>query len=388
MKGCAYMSIELVLDGEFEDDSAEQQNELTVTTDQVLSQVENLTPEEKKQIEQFAEKIDLHKSGIVINYGATIQKQSAAIATKTLQDVKTKNTGEISDLLVQMVVAMDGMEGGKDQGGFLSGFLKKIKVSAKSVRTRNESAEKTLERIEKELERHKLTLQKDIAMLDDLYEENWQTFKALTLYIKAAELALDKARNEELAELYNKAELSGLPEDAMLADSFSKTCDQFDKQIHNLRITRTTCLQSAPQIKMIQHNDEDMWMKLQSSIVNTMPLWRKKIAMSIAINNNLKAAQAANAVDDLTNRMLREQAAQFHLSVVESAKASQRSIIDTETIDYVNKEITGAVLDYIAIEKKGAEDRQKAVAVIANSERELVKGIVSAVSRATPAGNK
>ena len=129
-------------------------------------------------------------------------------------------------------------------------------------------------------------------------------------------------------------------------------------------------------------------MKLQSSIVNTMPLWRKKIAMSIAINNNLKAAQAANAVDDLTNRMLREQAAQFHLSVVESAKASQRSIIDTETIDYVNKEITGAVLDYIAIEKKGAEDRQKAVAVIANSERELVKGIVSAVSRATPAGNK
>ena len=167
----------------------------------------------------------------------------------------------------------------------------------------------------------------------------------------------------------------------MLADSFSKNCDQFDKQVHNLRLTRTTCLQSAPQIKMIQHNDEDMMMKLQSSIVNTIPLWRKKIAMSIAINNNLKAAQAANTVDDLTNRMLREQAEQFHLGVIESAKASQRSIIDTQTIDYVNKEITGAVLDYIAIEQKGVRDRQNAVAVIANSERQLVSGVLSAVSK-------
>lgn len=373
--------IQLVLDGTPEtEENSTKSKDLAVTTEQVLSEVENLTDEEMTQIEQFSKKIDLHKSEIVTNYGATIQKQSAAIATKTLQDVKTKNTGEISDLLVQMVVAMDGMEGGKDQGGFLSGFFKKLKVSANTIKTRNESAEKTLERIEKQLEGHKLNLQKDIAMLDSLYEENWQTFKALTMYIKAAEIALDNARNGELQELYAKAEASGLPEDAMIADNFAKTCDQFDKQVHNLRLTRTTCLQSAPQIKMIQHNDQDMSMKLQSSIVNTMPLWRKKIAMSIAISNNLKAAEAANAVDDLTNRMLREQAAQFHLSVVESAKSSQRSIIDTETIDYVNKEITGAVLDYIAIEEKGAQERREAVNVIANSERELVQGILSATS--------
>lgn len=374
--------IKLVLDGAT--DSPDESTAISkpeITTEQILTQVENLTEEEKKQIEDFADRIDLHKSEIVTNYGATIQKQSAAIATKTLQDVKTKNTGEISDLLVQMVVAMDGIEGGNDHSGFLTNFFKKIKTSAKSFRTKNESAEKTLERIEKQLEGHKLTLQKDIAMLDALYEENWDTFKALTMYIKAAEIALDRARSVELKELYDKAELSGLPEDAMKADNFAKTCDQFEKQVHNLRLTRTSCLQSAPQIKMIQHNDEDMTMKLQSSIVNTMPLWRKKIAMSIAINNNIVAAKAANAVDDLTNKMLREQAEQFHMGVIESATAAQRSIIDIETIDYVNKEITGAVLDYIAIEEKGAQDRRAAVGVIANSERELVQGILSATTR-------
>lgn len=373
------MAIDLVLDGA--ETAAETAATPAVTTESVLAEVERLTPEEQAQIEQFSDKIDIHKSEIVMNYGATIQKQSASIATKTLQDVKTKNTGEVAGLLVEMVGAMNGLSGGEDHGGFIKQFFNKIKGQAVAVRTRNESAEKTLERIEKQLEGHKLTLQKDIQMLDDLYDENWETFKALTLYIKAAELALEKARNEELPQLYATAQQTGLPEDAMKADEFAKQCDQFDKQVHNLRLTRTNCLQSAPQIKMIQHNDMDMAMKLQSSIVNTMPLWRKKIAMSIAINNNMQAVEASNAVDDLTNRMLKEQAEQFHLSVVESAKASQRSIIDIETIDYVNKEVTGAVLDYIAIEQQGQRDRQNAVKVIAQSEQELVQGVLSATAK-------
>ena len=374
------MAIDLVLDGA---ETAAQPTALApeVTTDSVLAEVEQLTPEEQQQIEQFAGKIDIHKSEIVMNYGATIQKQSASIATKTLQDVKTKNTGEVSSLLIEMVGAMNGLSGGEDKGGFIQRFMQKVKGKALTVRTRNESAEKTLERIEKQLEGHKLVLQKDIAMLDALYDENWETFKALTLYIKAAELALNKAKNEELPALYAKAQETGLPEDAMKADEFAKQCDQFEKQVHNLRLTRTNCLQSAPQIKMIQHNDMDMAMKLQSSIVNTMPLWRKKIAMSIALSNNMQAVAASNAVDDLTNKMLREQAEQFHLSVVESAKASQRSIIDLETIDYVNKEVTGAVLDYIAIEQQGQKDRQNAVAVIARSEQELVQGVLSATAQ-------
>ena len=369
--------IKLVLDG-VENEKKPETTEMSVTTAKVLEEVENLSDQEIKEVEDFSKKIDISNTDLVLNYGATVQKQSAAIASKTLQDVKTKNTGEVSDLLVEMVVTIDQMEGGKDQGGFLSNFLNKVKGKALTVKTRNENVEKTLENIEKQLEGHKLSLQKDIAMLDELYEENWDTFKALTMYIKAGELALEKARETDLKELYRKAEETGLPEDAMVADNFAKSCDQFEKQLHNLRLTRTSCLQSAPQIKLIQQNDEDMTMKLQSSIVNTMPLWRKKIAMSIAIENNIQASKAANAVDDITNRMLREQAEQFHISVVESAKSSQRGIIDVETIDYVNKEITGAVLDYIAIEQKGRQDRKDAVNVIANSERELVEGVLSA----------
>ena len=371
------MAIDLILDG---DNTAVSNTAIVPAeeTQKILDEVERLSPEEKKQIEDFSKKIDIHKSEIVMNYGATIQKQSASIATKTLQDVKTKDTGEVAGLLVQMVGAMNGLSGGQDKKGIIANFMQKVKGKALTVRTQNESAEKTLQRIEKQLEGHKLVLQKDIAMLDDLYEENWQTFKALTLYIKAAEIALDDARNKQLPELYAKAQQTGLPEDAMKADEFAKQCDQFDKQVHNLRLTRTNCLQSAPQIKMIQHSDMDMAMKLQSSIVNTMPLWRKQIAMAIVQQNNIKATEASNAVDDLTNRMLKEQAAQFHIAVVESAKASQRSIIDADTIDYVNNEITSAVLDYIAIEEQGRKDRQAAVQVIANSEKKLISDILSA----------
>lgn len=370
------MAIELVLDGE--NTSPSSAIVPTEETQQILEKVEQLTPEEQKQITDFAKKIDIHKTEIVTNYGETIQKQSASIATRTLHEVKTKDTGEIADLLIEMVGAMNGVAQKEDTGGFISEFFKKVKNKAITVRSRNESAEKTLERIEKKLQGHQLVLQKDIQMLDDLYDENWNTFKALTLYIKAAEIALDKALNEELPAMYAKAQQTGLPEDAMLADDFAKQCDQFDKQIQNLRLTRTTCLQSAPQIKMIQKVDQDMAMKLRSSIVNTMPLWRNKLAMAIVQQNTITAVNASNAVDDLTNRMLQEQAAQFHTAVIESAKASQRSIIDVETISIVNKEITDAVLEYIAIEEKGRQDRKQAVKVIADSERDLIQGVLSA----------
>lgn len=370
------MAIELVLDGE--NTSPSSAIVPTEETQQILEKVEQLTPEEQKQITDFAKKIDIHKTEIVTNYGETIQKQSASIATRTLHEVKTKDTGEVADLLIEMVGAMNGVAQKDDTGGFISEFFKKVKNKAITVRSRNESAEKTLERIEKKLQGHQLVLQKDIQMLDDLYDENWNTFKALTLYIKAAEIALDKALNEELPAMYAKAQQTGLPEDAMLADDFAKQCDQFDKQIQNLRLTRTTCLQSAPQIKMIQKVDQDMAMKLRSSIVNTMPLWRNKLAMAIVQQNTITAVEASNAVDDLTNRMLQEQAAQFHTAVIESAKASQRNIIDVETISIVNKEITDTVLEYIAIEEKGRQDRKQAVKVIADSERDLIQGVLSA----------
>ena len=333
------MSINLVLDGAANVPAEQPETGLRkaeLTTDQVLSKVEELTDEEKQQVDSFAAKIDVSNTDIVLNYGATAQKKSATVASRTLQNVKTKNTGEVSELLIQMVTTMDAAEGGNDHKGFLTNFLSKLKVAGKTYMVKQQDVEKTLNDIEKKLEGHELVLKKDIKMLNDLWAENWETFKELTLYIKAAEIAIEQARSGKLVELQQQAEASGKPEDAMLADKFAKSINQFEKRLNDLRLTRTSCLQSAPQINMLMQNDEDLTMKLRSSIIITMPLWRKKIAMSIAMQNNLEAAKAANMVDDATNRMLREQAAQFHMGVVESAKAINRQIIDTETIEFVN----------------------------------------------------
>lgn len=378
------MSINLVLDGAANVPAEQPETGLRkaeLTTDQVLSEVEELTDEEKQQVDSFAAKIDVSNTDIVLNYGATAQKKSATVASRTLQNVKTKNTGEVSELLIQMVTTMDAAEGGNDHKGFLTNFLNKIKVAGKTYMVKQQDVEKTLNDIEKKLEGHELVLKKDIKMLNDLWAENWETFKELTLYIKAAEIAIEQARSGKLVELQQQAEASGKPEDAMLADKFAKSINQFEKRLNDLRLTRTSCLQSAPQINMLMQNDEDLTMKLRSSIIITMPLWRKKIAMSIAMQNNLEAAKAANMVDDATNRMLREQAAQFHMGVVESAKAINRQIIDTETIEFVNAEIIGAVEDYIAIEREGAENRRKAAEILQQSESNLVRGVMGAVAQ-------
>ncbi len=376
------MAINLVLDGmSGSGQPTTGLSKVETKADEVLSKVEELTDEEQKMVESFAAKIDVSNTDIVLNYGASAQNKSATVATRTLQNVKTKNTGEVSGLLIQMVTAMDAAEGGKDHKGFLSNFLKKMQVAGKTYLVKQQDVEKTLTDIEKQLEGHSLRLDTDIKMLGDLWNENWETFKELTLYIKAAEQAIEMARTGELARLQQRAEASGKPEDAMQADKFAKNISQFEKRLNDLRLTRTSCLQSAPQINMLIQNDEDLKMKLHSSIIITMPLWRKKIAMSIAMANNLEAAKAANAVDDITNRMLREQATQFHAGVVESAKAINRQIIDTETIEFVNNEIVGAVMDYIAIEKEGAENRHKAAEILAESEHKLVQGVMGAVAQ-------
>ena len=378
------MAINLVLDGVSNGQVTQPETGLRkteVTADAVLSKVEELTSEEQKMVDDFATKIDVSNADIVLNYGASAQSKSATVATRTLQSVKTKNTGEVSGLLIQMVTAMDAAEGGNDQKGFLSDFFKRVKVAGKTCVVKQQNVEATLNDIEKQLEGHELKLKTDIKMLNDLWDENWETFKELTLYIKAAEVAIERARTGELVELQRKAEASGKPEDAMLADKFAKNINQFEKRLNDLRLTRTSCLQSAPQINMLIQNDEDLTMKLRSSIIITMPLWRKKIAMSIAMANNLEAAKAANAVDDATNRMLREQAVQFHMGAVESAKAINRQMIETETIEFVNAEIVGAVEDYIAIEREGAENRRKAASILAESEKNLVQGVMGAVAQ-------
>ena len=243
------MAINLVLDGVSNGQVTQPETGLRkteVTTEAVLSKVEELTSEEQKMVDEFAAKIDVSNTDIVLNYGASAQSKSATVATRTLQSVKTKNTGEVSGLLIQMVTAMDAAEGGNDHKGFLSDFFRKMKVAGKTCVVKQQNVEATLNDIEKQLEGHELKLKTDIAMLNDLWDENWETFKELTLYIKAAEVAIERARTSELVELQRKAETSGKPEDAMLADKFAKSINQFEKRLNDLRLTRTSCLQSAP----------------------------------------------------------------------------------------------------------------------------------------------
>ncbi len=362
--------------------TAVEDEELDKKVDELLTKVEDgLTEEEIKQVEEFSTKIDVSNSDIILNYGATAQRNSASLATRTLENVKTKDVGGATELLVQMVSAISGASGNNDHEGVFANFFKKIKRSGQEYLVKQQDVEKTLENIEKQLEGYILKLRADITMVNGLADENWGIIKTLTLYIKAAEIAVDKARTGELAELYKKAKASGKPEDAIKADEFAKRINQLEKRIADLRLTRTSCLQSAPELSMLRTNDEDLSMKLQSSIINTMPLWRKKIAMSIAIKNNLEAAEAANAVDDMTNRMLREQAVQFHQGVIESSEAINRQMIDTDTIEFVNNEIVGAVTDYIEIEQRGIEERRRAVGIIAQSEHNLVKGVLGAVTQ-------
>lgn len=378
------MSIELKLDRDPTTPAKTAETGLRksdLTENAVLTQVEDLSDEEKHQVQEFAKQIDISDSSIVRNYGTSIQEKSKTIASSTLSNVKTKDTGAISDSLIRMVVAMSAAKDDDGRNDFLSKFFRKVQVAGKNYIVRRQDAEKTLENIEKQLVGHQLKLTSDIKMLERLWNDNWEMFKALTLYIKAAEIAIEEARAGKLAELQRNAEESGKPEDAMLANKFAGDINRFEKRVTNLRLTRTICLQSAPQINMLMQDDEDLVDKLQSSIINSMSICRSQIAMSIAAKNNLNAATAANAVDDFTNEMLRRNAEQFHIGVVESAKAINRQIVDTDTIEYVTNEIVSAVVDYIAIENESAENRRNAVAVIAKSEHDLVHGVMSAVAQ-------
>lgn len=365
-------AIKLVLDGDTPENSSSEVNEAAVTPAQLLAKVERLSAEEELQITQFSRKIDLNRSEIAANYGVSVQKQSAEIASKTLNGVKNMHSGEIGDLLIRLVAAIDSLEGESDKSGSILSFFRRLRVSESEMKIKRENAEITIDQIERHLEGHKLTLQKDIILLDELYEENWELYKALTMYIKAGEQALERARETELASLVDRAKITGRAEDSMLAEIYEGNCDQFENQLHQLRLTRTICFQSAPQIIMLRRSDEELLIKLQSSIVNTIPLWKKQAAMAAALNNNRKAASAVGTLDEFTNSMVKNQASQLRMSLAESVRQAQRGYVDDSSIEHVNREITGAVFDYLNAERRGAENRCLAANVISRSENELI----------------
>ena len=339
-----------------------------------ISQVQ-LTPQEEKQVQEFSKKIDLTDTATILEYGAGAQGQIAQFSEKTLNSVRTKDLGEVGDLISSVVTELKNFDQ-EDQKGLL-GMFQKTKNKAQNLRVKYQKAETNVDAISKNLQGHQVQLLKDIANLDQMYDLNVSYYKELTMYIEAGKRRLEKAKKEELPNLEAKASQTGLPIDAQKAQDFRSSIDRFEKKLHDLDLTRMVSLQMAPQIRLIQSGDTVMVEKLQSTLVNTIPLWKSQMVLALGALHTGRAAKAQKEVTDLTNELLKKNAESLKMSSVETAKASGRSIIDIETIRYTNQQLITAIEEIRQISREGASQRQQASLELRHLEEELKKGLMS-----------
>jgi len=336
-------------------------------------ELERLSDEEKKMVEDFSRQIDLGNSNQILLYGAAAQKNIANFSDSALQNVRTKDTGEVGKMLSDLVVELKNFnsEVGDDKKGGIKGFFNKGKQSVDKIKASYTSVEKNVDGIAKSLKEHQGKLLKDVAMLEKMYEMNKGYFKELTLYIAAGDKKLAETRATVLKDLQDKAKFSGDAIDAQQFNDMMNLCDRFEKKLHDLKLTRTVSLQMAPQIRMIQNNDTMLVEKIQSSIVNTIPLWKSQIVMSLGISNSQNAMKAQREVTDLTNQMLKKNAEMLKLGTVDIAKESERGIIDIETLKYTNQTLISTFDEVLKIQEDGRSKRQQAEAELKQIEGEL-----------------
>lgn len=328
-----------------------------------------LTEEERRMVEQFTSQIDLHNSNIVLQYGAGTQKKMADFSEKALENVQTKDLGEIGDLLTGVVTELKGFDA-EEEKGFLARF-KKSSNKLTALKAKYDKAETNVNKICKVLEGHQVQLMKDAAILDKMYEQNKVYFKELSMYILAGKKKLEQVRITELAELIEKANRSGLPEDAQEAKDLESLCTRFEKKIHDLELTRMISIQTAPQIRLVQNNDTVMVEKIQSTIVNTIPLWKSQMVLAMGVEHSAQAAQAQREVTDLTNELLMKNAERLKVATVETAKESERGIIDMETLRKTNESLISTLDEVMRIQKEGKEKRREAEKEMNRLEGEL-----------------
>ena len=335
-------------------------------------ELEKLSDEEKKMVEEFSKQIDLGNSNQILLYGAAAQKNIANFSDSALQSVRTKDTGEVGKMLTDLVVELKNFNSDADEKkGGIKGFFNKGKQSVDKIRSSYTSVEKNVDGIAKELKGHQGKLLKDIAMLEKMYEMNKGYFKELTLYIAAGDRKLAETRETVVKELQEKAKASGDAIDAQQFNDMMNLCDRFEKKLHDLKLTRTVSLQMAPQIRMIQNNDTMLVEKIQSSIVNTIPLWKSQIVMALGISNSQNAMKAQREVTDLTNQMLRKNAEMLKLGTVDIARESERGIIDIETLKYTNQTLISTFDEVLKIQEDGRAKRQQAEGELKQIEGEL-----------------
>ncbi|WHE88827.1 toxic anion resistance protein [Lachnoanaerobaculum gingivalis] len=329
-----------------------------------------LSPEEERLVEEFSSKIDISNSQAVLTYGVGSQKKIAEFSENALERVKTKDLGEIGDMLAGVVGEIRSLEIDEEDKGIF-GFFKKSGNKLANMKAKYDKVEVNVNNISKALEDHQVTLMKDVLMLDKMYELNMNYYKELSMYIMAGKKRLERANNIELPELIKKADESGLPEDTQKAKDFSQMINRFEKKIHDLELTKTVSLQMAPQIRLIQNNDSMMSDKIQSTIVNTIPLWKNQMVIAIGLKHSTDAAKAQKAVSDMTNELLKKNAESLKAATIETAKESERGIIDIETLKSTNKTLISTFDEVIKIQDEGRKKRKEAEAELRNIENEM-----------------
>ena len=329
-----------------------------------------LTDEEKKAVEEFSHKIDVRDTNMILQYGAAAQKSVAGFSESALNNVRSKDLGEIGQDLSRLVVELKGFGDGEEKKG-LMGLFKKAGNRLESMKAQYGKVEANVEKIAQSLEQHQITLLKDVAMFDQMYELNLKYYKELTMYILAGKKRLEEVRSGELEELRKKAEQSGTAEDAQAYNDLVNLCNRFEKKIHDLELTRMVSVQMGPQTRLIQNNDTLMLEKIQSSLVNTIPLWKSQMVLSLGLEHSRQATAAQSAVTNMTNELLKKNADMLKMGTIETAREAERSVVDIQTLQHTNEQLISTLDEVMNIQREGAQKRREAEAELGRIEGQL-----------------
>ncbi len=347
-----------------------------------------LSEKEKKAIEDFAAKIDVTDTATVLQYGAGTQQKIANFSDAALSNVRTKDFGEVGDMVANLVGELKNFNNDLDNDGFFEKLFKKTKKNLDVTKAKYDKAEASVNSIVTVLEGHQVTLLKDVAVLDKMYDTNLAYYKELTMYILAGKKALERARSTRLVELTEIARQTGTPEDAQRASDYASMCDRFEKKIYDLELTRMVSVQMAPQIRLIQNNDTLMSEKINSTIVNTIPLWKSQMVIALGLAHSEQAMQAQQAVTQMTNELLRKNAEKLHQSTVAIAKEAERGVIDIETLTHTNQELINTLDEVQQIQKDGRDQRRAAEAELGRIENELKQKLLNIQNEYAASGQK
>ncbi len=330
-----------------------------------------LSPEEMKAVEEFSQKIDITDTNAILQYGAASQKNIADFSGATLDSVRTKDMGEVGDMLSDLVVELKGFDYGEEEKRGIFGIKRKIEKQIASIKAQYDKAEKNVDKIAEALEKHQVVLLKDVATLDKMYELNQAYYKELTMYILAGKKKLQECEAVTLPELQSKAKASGLPEDAQAASDYANMISRFDKKLHDLELTRMISVQMSPQIRLIQNNDTLMVEKIQTSLVNTIPLWKSQMVLALGLHHSQQAMEAQREVTNMTNELLKKNAEKLKMGSVEIAREAERGIVDIETLKATNQSLIETLEEVRTIQAEGAQKRRQAETELGKIESEL-----------------